>query len=219
MKNATAYPQTALNVTLSFSSRDQWTDEMLIQSAVDGDAQAFGVLFERYQQQFLRLARGFVKSDADAQDVVQSAFLNMFRKLYTFQLGSCYRSWAYRVVVNTALMRLRKKKHRQEVDYDAVEPQQRQPTTHDNVVAVSPDEHVERTQLRALINEMVETLPEKYKVVFVMRESEDLSLQEIGDALDLSVPAVKSRLHRARLFLRASLERHMDDYGYAVEAA
>lgn len=191
------------------------TDEMLVEMTLAGDTRAFDELVSRYQSAFLRVAWNLVKSDTDAQDVVQTAFYNMFRKLDTFKPGSSFKSWAFRVVTNTGLMRLRKRKNRRELDLDNVHPNNLsdvQPPS----LSVAPswsvraDQLMERHELLQLIDSAVQELPCKYRQVFVLREYEELSLKEIGDEMDLSIPAVKSRLHRARLFLRTTLEPHID---------
>lgn len=189
------------------------TDEVLVELALGGDTCSFEELVRRYSDQFMRLARSVVKTEAEAQDVVQTAFMNMFHKLDTFQTGSSFRSWAYRVVMNSGLMRLRKRRTRSEVDLERAHPASLSDgDPFDLSVApswrVRADKELERKQLRALIDVAVAELPPKYKIVFELREFESMSLQEIGEQLDLSIPAVKSRLHRARLHMRATLEPH-----------
>ena len=195
-------------------SLSQATDEELVTRTLDGQLMAFDLLICRHHERFLRQARGLVKNEAEAQDIVQTAFLNMYRKLDTFQHGSNYQSWAYRVVTNTGLMHLRKKRCRQEVDIERVHPaslaDEQLPSW--GVAprwSVRADEELANKELRSKISAAIEELPPKYQSVFRMREIDHLSLKEIGDALELSVPAVKSRLHRARLFLRATLEPYV----------
>ena len=191
-------------------------DEALVERALlEDDYQAFEVLVCRYSEQFLRLALGLVKDEDEAHDVVQTAFMNMYSKLDTFRLGSNFRSWAYRVVTNTGLMRLRKRKTRQEVELDRVHPaslSDGEPMD----LSVTPswrvraDHELARKELRRVLHEAIEALPPKYHVVFVLKEFEEMSLKQIGAHLELSVPAVKSRLHRARLHLRATLTPYVE---------
>ena len=172
---------------------------------------AFAELVRRYQEPFLRVARGLVREDAEAQDVVQTAFLNIFHKLETFREGSNFKSWAYRVVTNCGLMRLRRRRVRKESDLQSVHPGW---LSDEKIFSLDvapswsqrPDRARERSELRAILDGAVGALPEIYHDVFVLREYQDLSLQEISERLDLSVPAIKSRLHRARHHLRVSLE-------------
>lgn len=184
---------------------DTLSDEHLVELTLGGCTKAFDVLVLRYQAPFHRHAMRLVRDADDAQDIVQTAFLNMFNKLYTFQLGSNFRSWAYRVVLNTGLMRLRKQRHRQEVALDKVCPQELCPIF-DEPFQQDAYTQLERQELRQQLQAAAAELPELYRKVFLMREADDLSLKEIGDELGLSIPAVKSRLHRARQFMKVSLE-------------
>jgi RNA polymerase sigma-70 factor (ECF subfamily) len=187
-------------------------DEALVELAQDGAYAAYEELVRRYQDKAYRLAWSMVKNESDANDVVQEAFLNMYRKLDTFEGNSQFGSWIYRVIVNAALMKLRKQKRRSEVSIDDDETEFRED---DYYVMSAPewrvraDEAAENAELRERIIEAVDELEPKYETVFLLKEVEGLSLKEIADVLDLTVAAVKSRLHRARLYLRATLERYM----------
>jgi len=191
------------------------TDEELVALTMAGRTEAFDVLVSRYWATFLRVAWNLVKNETEAEDVVQSAFTNMFRKLHTFKPGSSFRNWAYRVVTNTGLMRLRKKRTRREVDLERVHPTQvSDATVQVNDIApswtVRADKQLENKELRAVLDAAIEELPPKYHVVFVMRELDGLPLKPIGAQLGLSIPAVKSRLHRSRAYLRATVEPYLD---------
>lgn len=187
-------------------------DIELVNKAVDGDFDAFETIVQRYQDKAYRLAWGLVKNDEEANDVVQDAFLNVYRKLDSFQGDSKFSSWLYRVVVNAGLMRLRKTKRRAEIPLDEFGPAFLDNGHH---AAMAPswdsrgDAVVENAELREKILAAVDELEEKYQTVFLLREMENLELKEIADILDITVPAVKSRLHRARLFLRATLEPYV----------
>ncbi|WP_168210952.1 RNA polymerase sigma factor [Persicimonas caeni] len=197
---------------LSTDELDAATDEELVEWAQQGEYAAYEEIVRRYQDKAFRLAFSLMKNETDAQDVVQEAFLNMYRKLDTFKGQSAFGSWMYRVVVNAALMRLRKKKRRSEVPVSDEETEFRED---DYYVASVPewrvraDEAAENRELRQKIIEAVDELPPKYQTVFLLKEVEGLPLKEIADVLDLSVGGVKSRLHRARLHLRATLEPYL----------
>ncbi len=187
-------------------------DLEIVKRAVDGDYAAFQQIVEKYQDRAYRLAWSLVKNNDDANDVVQDAFLNVFRKLDTFDGRAKFSSWLYRVVVNAGLMRLRKKRRRSEIPLEEFGPQFLDDGHHASVAPswdMRGDRVVENNELREKILEAVDELEEKYQTVFLLREVEDLDLKEIAQILDLTVPAVKSRLHRARLFLRATLEPYM----------
>lgn len=197
----------------SFSAGDT-RDRELVELAVGGDYNAFEQIVRRYQDKAYRLAWSMVKDDDLAADVVQDAFLNVYRKLDTFQGNSKFSSWIYRVIVNAALMKLRKKKRRSEVALEALGPTFLDDTHHNVDIPqwqVRADKAALNQELREQIVEAVDELEPKYQTVFLLKEVEGLSLEEIGEVMDLSVPAVKSRLHRARLYLRATLDGYLTD--------
>lgn len=191
---------------------DDVSDEDLVARAVDGDYQAFEGLVDRYQDKAYRLAWSLVKNDSEAQDVVQEAFLNVYRKLDTFSGDAQFGSWIYRVVVNAALMRIRSQARRAEIGMEDVGPSV---TMEEGAFAgpaawqVQGDEAFEIGELREQILTAVDELAPKYQAAFILREVEGLSIVEIADVLDLSEGAVKSRLHRARLHLQAALEPYL----------
>jgi RNA polymerase sigma-70 factor, ECF subfamily len=188
------------------------SDDQLVERAQQGEYAAYEEIVRRYQDKAFRLAFSLMKNESDAQDVVQEAFLNMYRKLHTFKGQSKFGSWMYRVVTNAALMRLRKKKRRSEVPVDDEEGELAED---DYYVASVPewrvraDEAVENRELRQKIIEAVDELPPKYQTVFLLKEVEGLPVKEIAEVLDMSVGGIKSRLHRARLHLRATLEPYL----------
>lgn len=199
-------------MTTDSHSPEDLTDEELVELAQQGDYAAYEEIVRRYQDKAFRLAFSLMKNESDAQDVVQEAFLNMYRKLETFEGKSQFGSWMYRVVTNAALMRLRKKRRRSEVP---VEPDETEFEEDDYYVTSVPewrvraDEAAENRELREQIIEAVDELSPKSQTVFLLKEVEGLSLKEIAEVLDLSVGGVKSRLHRARLHLRATLEPYL----------
>lgn len=187
-------------------------DALLVKRSIEGDTDAFDQIMREHQDTVYRVALRFLKNEIEAQDVAQDALLNVYRKLHTFKGNSALGSWIYRVAVNTALMRLRKKKRRSEVALDNVAPSEEHETEYQDLRSMwhrRGDEVAENRELRRKIMEAVELLEPKYQAVFALKEFDGLSLKEISDELDISVPAVKSRLHRARLTLRASLERYL----------
>ncbi len=187
-------------------------DAELVTRSLNGDVAAFEEIVTAHQETVFRVAMRFVKNETDANDVAQDAFLNAFRKLHTWKGNAALGSWLYRITVNTALMRLRKNRRRSEVALEGINPAEQHETEYREYVnAWHPrgDEIVENKELRDQILAAVELLEPKYQKVFKMKEFEEMSLQDIADELDLSVPAVKSRLHRARLHLRATLERYV----------
>jgi RNA polymerase sigma-70 factor (ECF subfamily) len=191
----------------------QPTDRELVEKAQKGDGAAFATLVERHQRQLYRLALRMTGSEADAQEVLQEAFLNAYQKLPLFRGEAQFSSWLYRIAANSALMRLRHK--RRAPDALADQPLELagpkfsaegylEPTSTSDW-SQRADERMMSGQLGAAINKAVDELPDDYRTVFLLKDVDGLSNEDIAEALDLTVPAVKSRLHRARLALREKL--------------
>jgi RNA polymerase sigma-70 factor (ECF subfamily) len=192
-------------------------DAELVERTLDGDSEAFETLVCRYGSKYYRLAESIVDNESDAQDVLQKALLKIHRKLETLRNPSSFNSWAYRIVKNAALMEVRSRKRSDEIGFGDLGPG-RDDERHFESEAPAwrhrGDEALESLELRGKLEEAIGELEPTYQTPFVLYEFEGCELSEIGEALDLSVAGVKSRLHRARLRLRATLERYLrDDLG------
>lgn len=191
----------------------QPTDRELVEKAQKGDGEAFAVLVERHQRQLYRLALRMTGSEADAQEVLQEAFLNAYQKLPLFRGEAQFSSWLYRIAANSALMRLRRK--RRAPDALTEQPLELAGPRFSAEGYLEPpllgdwsqraDEKMMSAELGNAIQKAVEQLPADYRTVFLLKDVDGLSNEDIASALDLTVPAVKSRLHRARLALREKL--------------
>ena len=188
-------------------------DKELVALSQKGDGAAFAQLVERHQRQLFRLALRMTGSEADAQEVLQEAFLNAYQKLPLFRGEAQFSSWLYRIAANSALMRLRRKRRAPDTVPD--EPLELTgPRFNEQGGYEAPprsdwsqraDEKLESRELGQAIDKAVAELPDDYRTVFLLKDVDGLSNEEIAHALELSVPAVKSRLHRARLALREKL--------------
>jgi RNA polymerase sigma-70 factor (ECF subfamily) len=178
----------------------------LVAQARQGDSTAFNELAERYQRNIFRLAQNITQNREDAEDVLQETFLKAYEHLPEFHGDSKFYTWIVRIAVNEALMKLRKRKWDKTVWLD--EPVD---TGEDRVareIAVwedNPEQRYAKDELHEILDKAVNGLAPPYRTVFVLRDMEGLSTEETAEALDLSVPAVKSRLLRARLQLRDKL--------------
>jgi RNA polymerase sigma-70 factor (ECF subfamily) len=180
----------------------------LVAAAKRGDQAAFEALVNRYEQKIFRLAMNITQNREDAEDVMQEAFLKSFSHLGEFQGDSRFYTWLVRIAVNEGLMKLRKRRPGQ-VSIDE------QLETEDDLVVreledwgPSPEQQYARSQLREILDTVIASLDEEYRIVFQLRDVEQLSTEETAALMDLSVPAVKSRLLRARLKLRQKLNRY-----------
>ena len=180
----------------------------LVERAQRSDTSAFTELVSRYERRIFRLAKNITQSDEDAEDVLQESFLKAYQHLGGFQGQSKFYTWIVRIAVNEALMKLRKRKTDKTVSLDETID-----TGEENVVreiAVwedNPEQRYSQREIRELLDKAILSLRPAFRAVFVLRDVEDLSTEETAAVLDLSVPAVKSRLLRARLQLREKLTR------------
>ena len=181
-------------------------ESALVTQARQGDTEAFNGLAERYQRNIFRLAQNITQNREDAEDVLQETFLKAYEHLPEFHGDSKFYTWIVRIAVNEALMKLRKRKWDKTVWLD--EPVNTGEDTVAREIAVwedNPEQRYSKEELHDILDKAVNGLAPPYRTVFVLRDMEGLSTEETAEALELSVPAVKSRLLRARLQLRDKL--------------
>ena len=187
--------------------------------AREGDAAAFSELVNQYSRKIYRLAKHITQNDSEAEDVLQETFLKAFEHLGDFQGQSKFYTWIVRIAVNESLMKLRKRKSDRTVPLD--EPLDTGEDTVAREIAVwdeNPEQQYSREEIGQILDEAVQSLKPAFRTVFVLRDIEDLSTEETAQALGISVPAVKSRLLRARLQLREKLTRFFRRKGEDVFA-
>ena len=191
----------------------QIEDVELVRRARTGDIEAFEKLLGRHQQRVLRVVLSIVKEPMDAEEVAQEVFLTVFEKIDKFRGDASFSTWLHRVAVNAALMQRRKKKADRSVPLDEVMPA----FDDKGMIAVNVGDWTERAEdpvlqqeARAVIETAVDKLKEIYRTVFTLRDIQGFSTEETAAILDLSIAAVKTRLHRARLFLRSELADYFE---------
>jgi len=183
-------------------------ESALVTQAREGDTAAFAELVRRYEGKIFRLAQHITQNREDAEDVLQESFMKAYEHLEQFKGDSKFYTWIVRIAVNQALMKLRRRKTDKSVSIDETID-----TGEDTVVreiaawGEDPEQSVSREELGSILDKAIESLEPLYRSVFVLRDIEELSTEETAEALGLSVPAVKSRLLRARLQLREKLTR------------
>lgn len=199
---------------MAVTSEPLLDETALVAQAREGDAEAYGQLVRRYQNKIFRLAQHITQNREDAEDVLQETFLKAYEHLDQFQGNSKFYTWIVRIAVNQALMKLRRRKNDKSVSLD-----EQIDTGEDTIVREiaawdeDPEEKLGRDELGSILDSAIETLDAPYRSVFVLRDIEELSTEETAEALGLSVPAVKSRLLRARLQLREKLTRQFKRKG------
>ena len=186
------------------------SDELaLVRAAKAGDISAFEQLVRRYDRNVFRIAQHITQNREDAEDVVQDAFLKSYENLKNFQEQSKFYTWLVRIAVNEALMRLRRRRPERMVSLD--EDVKTEEDSMPREVAdwtPNPEQQYSQEELREILQRTIQGLPSSFRTVFVLRDVEGLSTEETAEALGLSIPAVKSRLLRARLQLRERLNKY-----------
>ena len=189
-------------------------DLPLVKSALQGDFASFEQLVGRYEHRIYALALRIVRQDSDAQDVVQQTLLALVEKLDQFQYRSSFASWLLRIATNEALLVLRKRKH-----FPVAELDDSSPLAHPDFIAPwkgDPLHSAVNTEIRELIDQALDDLDEKYRLVFLLRDIQELSIEETAQALEITPANVKVRLLRARLMLREKLTRVLGDPASAI---
>jgi RNA polymerase sigma-70 factor (ECF subfamily) len=186
------------------------TDELaLVRSAKQGDVSAFEELVRRYDRNVFRIANHITHNAEDAEDVVQEAFLKAYQNLNRFQEQSKFYTWLVRIAVNEALMKLRRRRSDKTVSIDQdIETEEDAIPREIADWSPNPEQQYKQAELKDILTKTIQGLPPSFRTVFVLRDVEGLSTEETAEALDLSIPAVKSRLLRARLQLRERLNRY-----------
>ena len=186
-------------------------DVELVELARRRNGDAFRVIMQRNNQRLYRVARSVVADDSEAEDVVQQAYVNAFAGLAEFRSEASLATWLTRITLNEALGRLRRQ--RPMVDLEVLDAE---PAGKSKIIPfplmpqdIDPERAAAQRQIRHLIERAIDDLPEIFRVVFVMRDVEGLSIEETADFLGLEPATVKTRLHRARQQLRRALDEQL----------
>jgi RNA polymerase sigma-70 factor (ECF subfamily) len=191
---------------------DRLDDAKLIELARTGDPGVFRAIMQRHNRRLYRVARGVLGDDAEAEDVVQEAYMRAFENLAGFRGESSLATWLTRIAVNEALGRKRKRRPTIDLrDLDTIDEQGevRVLIFPGARAGANPEADVTRAEVRRLLERAVDDLPQPFRVVFVMRELEQMSVEETASQLDILPETVKTRLHRARRLLRETLQEKL----------
>jgi len=186
----------------------------LVQAINDGDADRFQELVQRYEKKLYNFGLKMCGNVQDAEDMVQDAFLNAFRYLSGFRFETKFKNWLYRVAASACLKKRRRSKFapEKELSLDEFLPKEGEPLPeHVPAWATMPLDQVLNEELADLIKQAIADLPEKYRLVTVLRDLEGFSTEETAQILSISASNVKVRLHRGRLYLRETLKGYFTD--------
>jgi RNA polymerase sigma-70 factor (ECF subfamily) len=206
-------------VTTSSPNPQTFDEAAIVERARSGDQQAFGELVHQYERKIYRLAMNITRNAEDAEDVLQEAFLKAYAHLDRFKGDSKFYTWIVRIAVNEALMKLRQRKGDRTVPLD--EPLDTGEETMAREIAVwgdNPEQQYSKEEIQKILSDAVDGLKPDFRTVFTLRDIEEMSTEETAEILGISIPAVKSRLLRARLALRERLTRQFKRKGEDVFA-
>ena len=193
---------------MAVSSLASIDESQLVAQSRERDTTAFNELVRRYEGKIFRLAQHVTQNREDAEDVLQETFLKAYEHLDQFKGDSKFYTWIVRIAVNQALMKLRRRKTDKSVSLDETIDTGEDTVTREIAAwDEDPEQRFSREELGGILDSAVQSLEPLYRSVFVLRDIEELSTEETAEALGLSIPAVKSRLLRARLQLREKLTR------------
>jgi RNA polymerase sigma-70 factor (ECF subfamily) len=212
-----ATPSPALQTTkLSYGT--EFSDEQLVEQILAGNVNAYTPIMRRYNQRLFRIARSILSNETEAMDVVQEAHIKAYTKLNELKATEKLSSWLGAIARNEALMQLRKLKREiimSEVDLEYLEAVA-ETSESLNSAMTYPDSVLEKKQLKALINQYVDQLPQDFRIVFVLRAVEQLSVRETAQIVGIKEETVKTRYFRAKRLLRENIQTSMETNGLKV---
>jgi RNA polymerase sigma factor (sigma-70 family) len=179
---------------------DSISDHDLILEILNGNKKKYEILIRKYNRQLYRVAKGILWSEEGIEDVMQEAYIKAYKKLRDFEMRSSFNTWITRILINECLMRKRAGKNKIHLSID--DPSQHHQTHINNL---NPEKKVINKELKTLLESAIERLPEKYRIVFIMREIENISVTDTTQALQITETNVKARLSRAKEMLRTTL--------------
>ncbi|MGE5352261.1 MAG: RNA polymerase sigma factor [Acidobacteriota bacterium] len=194
--------------TYTLAANHLLSDEEIVKKVTGGDINFYEVIMRRYNQRLFRIGHAYLKDDDEIEDAIQSAYLKAYEQLSNFQGRSSFSTWLIRIYINELLQGLKKKKRFQNYfDPDLInntyDPPEVGTTNMEN-----PYNSTLNNELKDILEKAVDELPEKYRVVFIMREIEDMSVSETSKSLNITEANVKVRLNRAKNILRESLSQY-----------
>ena len=189
---------------------DAVDDAGLVRDAQRGNGVAFGAIMRRYNRRLYRTARAILKDDTRAEDALQDAYIGAFRHLHDFRGDASLGTWLTRIVVNQSLQALRSTRRERVVIPFGESDTEHEAMNVADAPAATPENMLLRSEMRRLIERNIDALPQVYRTVFMLREVEELTVDETAAALEIPPATVRSRLFRAKARLREALAQEMD---------
>jgi RNA polymerase sigma-70 factor (ECF subfamily) len=200
---------TRINTRIEALPIDERNDGDLVRAALANEASAFRSIMRRHNQRLFRIARGVLRDDSVAEDVVQEAYLRAFQHLESFRQESSLSTWLHKIVLNEALGRLRKSARRREISLPADGTGADILQFPQGATCDDPEKAMAQRQILRLVEEATDELPDNFRLVFIARVIEGMSVEETAELLDIKPETVRTRLHRARDLLRRQLDKRI----------
>lgn len=180
------------------------TDEVIARRVLEGEGELYEILIRRHNQRLYRIARSILRDESEAEDVMQDAYLRAYAHLDQFEGRATFLTWISRIAVNEALARLRR--NGRFVEWDETMNDDR---ANGSPAPETPEDELSRRELSGILNEAIDSIPDIYRLVFVLRQIEGLSTEEVALIAGISSDNVKTRFHRAKVALRKDIDRRM----------
>jgi RNA polymerase sigma-70 factor (ECF subfamily) len=193
------------NLKQQAAASDQISDREIITRILQGEKELFTLLVRRYNQRMYRVGMSIVNDDAEVEDVMQVAYIRAYEKLGQFAFRSSFPTWLIKILINESLLRVKNRKLLRNMDNQALNNES--PDQYGSSPK-TPAANLANEELRRILEEAIRQLPEKYRTVFIMREIEQMNVEETRECLDLSESNVKIRLNRAKSLLKESLSKY-----------
>lgn len=208
-----------LTINMNDYKNHKMAETEVIQRILGGEKELYEILVRRNNQKLYRAIRGYLKDEAEIEDIMQNSYIKAFTKLYQFKLESTFSTWLIRIAINESLARLKEKGRVQYLDQQSEKtrclileiPENNQ---------LNPQVKMIQNESKRLLEKAIDQLDAKYKAVYILREVEEMSMKEIAEAMSLSVSNVKVRLHRAKDMLKDKLyeisnEKNVFEFGFS----
>ncbi|MBC7861718.1 MAG: RNA polymerase sigma factor [Bacteroidia bacterium] len=176
------------------------TDVQIIAEILAGNKEKYALLMRKYNQRLYRICKGYIYDEAEIEDVMQETYIKAFQNLSKFENRSQFATWLTKILINECLQRIKKLNKKNSFENNEENTNVMNLTDNQN-----PETNTLNKELKLVLEKNIAGLPEKYKIVFLMREIEQLSTEETSELLDLSIANIKTRLNRAKTMLRESL--------------
>ncbi len=191
----------------------------LIKRILKGEKELYEILVRRNNQKLYRIIRGYIKDEIEIEDLMQECYLKAFAKLYQFKLESSFSTWLIRIGINESLARLKEKGKMYHLAQSSVNLANTILEIPDNK-QLNPQDKMIRNEAKQMLENAIDSLDEKYKIVYIMKEVEEMSLKEISVVLDLTIANVKIRLHRSKEMLKEKLfevanDKNIFEFGFS----